>query len=109
MNPYRIRAKLVGSKWITVGVTDHWEQQWMFAVSTSGAKLYVNASPEVVDDAFYKLCSLLEEADFDIPSDETKVLVIDGELFEPRAWGVPRGIQVCHFHISWRFGVPGTS
>ena len=55
---------------VKVGVTDHWLTKSKHLASSSGAKLYVQGKPPVTMDALRMVCSVIEEADIEIPSKE---------------------------------------
>ena len=54
---------------INIGVADHWEKHARPQPSTSGAKLYVQASGVIVLRGLRLVASLVEEEDFDVPAD----------------------------------------
>ena len=88
MNPYHIRARLAGlpagvKNDFLLGVTDFWQKKnAQNGVSSSGAKLYINATRDVATRALYRVCALMEEDDFEIPEDEEVALgkICEGTL-----------------------------
>ena len=52
--------------------TDLWSKKYARkGVSSSGAKLYINAPPKVAASTLFRVCALMKEDDFDeIPEDE---------------------------------------
>jgi len=72
MNPFHVRTEVrlaSGFHRILVGITDHWEKRARARASTSGAKLYVNASDVFALPALRMVASVLEEDDFEVPED----------------------------------------
>ena len=76
MNPYHIGSEYLGMVKVKVGVTDHWKNDRQL-LSTSGANMYVQGTPGAAD-ALRTLCSLLEEADVDVPNDRSAALLLRG-------------------------------
>ena len=52
---------------VKLGVTDHWLPKDAKYRSMSGAKIYVQTKPEWAIAALRMVCSVLEEADIEIP------------------------------------------
>ena len=60
---------------VKLGVTDHWLPKTVEEMSSSGAKLYVQTKPPWCMPALRMVCSVMEEADIEIP---------------PADWSAPR-------------------
>ena len=60
---------------VKLGVTDHWLPKDVRQMSSSGAKLYVQTKPQWSLPALRMMCSVMEEADVEIP---------------PNGWFAPR-------------------
>ena len=102
MNPYHIscQIQLPGAAGlpsfsktparVKIGVTDYWLPNVPGEMSSSGAKLYVQAKPEWSLPALRMVCSVLEEADIEIPpvgrSSAPRLFTSP----EGRPWGRPR-------------------
>ena len=75
---------------VKIGVTDYWLPNVQSEMSSSGAKLYVQAQPEWSMPALRMVCSVLEEADIEIPpvgrSSAPRLFTSP----EGRPWGRPR-------------------
>ena len=75
---------------VKIGVTDYWQPNMNSEISSTGAKLYAQAKPEWSMPALRMVCSVLEEADIEIPpvgrSSAPRLFTSP----EGRPWGRPR-------------------